>query len=59
MRRRHFDPAVTAMISRYGTPPFHFAESLPAVVLPMVAVLTGTVQSVLSRDRQLPSPDVT
>ena len=27
--------------------------------LPMVAVLTGTFQSVLSRDRQLPSPDVT
>lgn len=33
MRRRHFDPAVTAMISRYGTPPFNFAEALPAVAL--------------------------
>ena len=37
----------------FGTVMWMFA------VLPVVAVLTGTVQSVASRDRQLPSRDVT
>jgi predicted metal-dependent hydrolase len=29
MRRHHFDPAITAMISRYGQPPFQFAGAMP------------------------------
>jgi uncharacterized protein len=31
MRRSHFDPAVTALMSHYGTPPFNFDGAVPAV----------------------------
>lgn len=31
MRKLHFDPMITAMIPRYGTPPFRFAGAIPPV----------------------------